>query len=303
MSSIFMSHTSIDKPFVEKLAKDMEKYGIRIWYDKYEIKVGESIFWKIDEGIDQCDFLGIVISKEAWESEWVRKEVASAWNKQMVMKKNVILPIFYRDCDIPLMLRDIKYADFRKDYYVGLKELLKVFGIKNTDILTEDNWRKFIRENNEWKRYRNNEFEKFVTNVYKIAKKFKWSVWVGRSKNPYSVCLSMHNKANKTKSFSVRMMPNNNYRYLVAETSEINPSNIQLMDYKVDIGYRMNEVEEYIWNRIEQTVLQYGESEEEPVFFTEKHVNIDQMTDLAKEMFRKVNWNQEIIEDLIESHA
>ncbi len=39
MSSIFMSHTSIYKPFVEKLAKYMEKYGIRIWYDKYEIKV------------------------------------------------------------------------------------------------------------------------------------------------------------------------------------------------------------------------------------------------------------------------
>ncbi|WP_099469470.1 toll/interleukin-1 receptor domain-containing protein [Konateibacter massiliensis] len=295
MSSIFLSHTSIDKPFVEKLAKDMEKYGIRIWYDKYEIKVGESILWKIDEGIEKSDFLGIVISKEAWESEWVRKEIEAAWNKQMEMKSNIILPIFYRDCDIPLMLRGIKYADFRKDYYYGLKDLLNVFGIKNTDILTEDNWRNFTRKNEEWKRYRDAEFEKLITSVCKIAKSFKWSVWVGRSKNPYSVCLSIHNRANRIISFSIRMVPNNNYRYLVAETSEINPSNIPLSDYKTDIGFRLNEVEEYTWNRMEKTILKYGESEDEPVFFTDKYVNTEQVIDLTKDILRKTNWNQEIV--------
>nr|WP_308742915.1 hypothetical protein [uncultured Anaerocolumna sp.] len=45
-------------------------------------------------------------------------------------EENIILPIFYGDCDNPLILRDIKHADFRKDYHVGLKELLNVFGIK-----------------------------------------------------------------------------------------------------------------------------------------------------------------------------
>lgn len=212
----------------------------------------------------------------------------------MEMKKNIILPIFYRDCEIPLMLRDIKYADFRKDYYVGLGDLLNVFGIKNTDIITEDNWRKFIRENNEWKKYRDSEFEQLVTGACKIAKKFNWSVWVGRSKSPYSICFSMYNKTNGTKAFSIRMVPNHNYRYSAAETSEINPSNIPLKDYKTDIGYRLNEVEEYIWNRMEQTVSAYGESQEKPVFFTEKYVNTNQMVGLAKEMIRKTNWNQEI---------
>lgn len=294
MSSIFMSHTGVDKPFVEKLACDMEKYGIRIWYDKYEIKVGESIFWRIDEGIGKCDFLGIVISKEAWESEWVRKEVASAWSKQIEMKRNIILPIFYRNCDIPIILRDIKYADFRNDYQVGLKELLCVFGIKNTDILTEDNWRNFVKGNNEWKKYRDNEFEKLVTSICKIVDNFKWNVWVGRSKNPYSICLSMYNRTNKTKSFSMRMMPKNNYRYSVAETSEINPNSIPIKDYQTDIGYRLNEVEEYVWKRIEQTLLQYGENEVKPMFFTEKHVSTDEEMNIIKEMIRKLNWNQDV---------
>lgn len=43
MSSIFLSHTSLDKPFVEKLAKDLKRIGINVWFDKWEIKIGESI--------------------------------------------------------------------------------------------------------------------------------------------------------------------------------------------------------------------------------------------------------------------
>ena len=44
MPTVFLSHTSIDKPFVEKLASDLKRLGIESWVDKYEIKVGESIF-------------------------------------------------------------------------------------------------------------------------------------------------------------------------------------------------------------------------------------------------------------------
>lgn len=39
-----MSYTSVDKPFDCKISKILEKDGIRIWYNKHEIKVGEFIF-------------------------------------------------------------------------------------------------------------------------------------------------------------------------------------------------------------------------------------------------------------------
>lgn len=126
MSRVFLSHASIDKPFVEKLAQDLMKMGVDVWYDKWEIKVGDSILWKIEEGIRESDYLAIVISKEAWESEWVRREVSAAYHKQIEMKAKFMLPIYYRDCKIPLLLRGIKYADFRGDYEEGLKELARV---------------------------------------------------------------------------------------------------------------------------------------------------------------------------------
>jgi len=133
----------MDKPFVEKLAGDLKKQGLEVWYDKWEIKVGESILWKIEEGLWESDYLIIVISKEAWESEWVRLEITSAWQKQIEKKGKFVLPVYYRACEIPLFLRGIKYADFRKDYAEGLKELLQVFGIQDLETVTEKNWRHF----------------------------------------------------------------------------------------------------------------------------------------------------------------
>lgn len=39
MPSLFLSHSSADKTFVEKLAKDLEGVGVNVWFDKWEIKV------------------------------------------------------------------------------------------------------------------------------------------------------------------------------------------------------------------------------------------------------------------------
>lgn len=139
MSKIFLSHTGIDKPFVEKLANDLERLGVAVWFDKCEIKVGESILWKIEEGINESDYLAIVISKEAWESEWVKTEITAAWERQIQKKGKFILPIFYRDCEIPYFLRGIKYADFRKDYQEGLQELAKIFGVTNINEVKIEN--------------------------------------------------------------------------------------------------------------------------------------------------------------------
>lgn len=127
MSKVFLSHAGIDKPFVERLAQDLIKKGVDVWYDKWEIKVGDSILWKIEESIEESDYLAIVISKEAWESAWVRTEIEAAFQRQVEMKAKFILPLYYRDCKIPLLFRGIKYADFRDNYEEGLKELVRIF--------------------------------------------------------------------------------------------------------------------------------------------------------------------------------
>ena len=126
MPTLFISYSSEDRNFAERLATDLRNLGIGIWLDKWEIKVGDSIIEKIEKGIKDNDFLGIVLSPSSVKSKWARKELSAALMKELKSKSVVILPIFLRDCDIPPLISDKRYADFRKNYQTGLRELLEV---------------------------------------------------------------------------------------------------------------------------------------------------------------------------------
>ncbi len=128
MSSIFLSHNSKDKPFVRKLANDLRRKGHYAWIDEAEIKVGDSLIEKIEEGIEQTDFLGVIISSNSVDSEWVKREVRIALTQEISGKKVKVLPILLEEVKIPIFLTDKKYADFTSDdkYNSSLKEIYDV---------------------------------------------------------------------------------------------------------------------------------------------------------------------------------
>lgn len=129
-TSIFICHSSKDKSFVGKLALDLINAGIDVWYDKWEIKVGDSIIEKINSGIHQCSHMGIVLSPDSIKSDWVKRELNSGLMKEIKKKKVVVLPLLHKQCEIPPLLSDKKYADFTQSYNNGLVELLEVFDIE-----------------------------------------------------------------------------------------------------------------------------------------------------------------------------
>lgn len=115
MSSIFLSHNSADKPFVRKLAADIRRNGFYTWVDEAEIKLGDSLIEKIEEGIENTDYLGVVISSHSIKSEWVNREVRIALNQEISGKRVKVLPILLENVDIPSFLIDKKYADFTRE--------------------------------------------------------------------------------------------------------------------------------------------------------------------------------------------
>ena len=80
MSSIFLAHSHADKPFVNKLAKDLRMSSYYVWTDDTEIKIGDSLIQKIREGIDKVTYCANTIgngleniSSNSVDSEWVKK--------------------------------------------------------------------------------------------------------------------------------------------------------------------------------------------------------------------------------------
>jgi hypothetical protein len=126
LKQIFISYSHSDSKFVNRLTSDLEKEGNSAWLDKKEIEVGDSISKKIEEGISKCDFFCLVISGHSVNSNWVEREYRTALNAQLSSGTTPkILPLLIQDVELPLHLKDIKFADFSSGYKSGLKQLLK----------------------------------------------------------------------------------------------------------------------------------------------------------------------------------
>ncbi len=122
-SRVFLSHSSQDRSFAIRLARELVVGGAEIWLDKWEIKVGDSIQGKLEEGILGSSYLAILLSKASVASDWVRLELRAAMTRELAEQRVVVLPVLVEDCEVPLFLRDKHYADFRDDFDAGLGAL------------------------------------------------------------------------------------------------------------------------------------------------------------------------------------
>lgn len=123
---VFVSHSTQDHSFVEKFAADLRANGVDAWYSGWEIKPGDSIRTKIDEGSSGCEFFIIVLSKTSISRPWVQTELDAATIGKLNGKVRKIIPIKIEDCgDLPPTLGSLCWEDFSaRPYDAALKSVL-----------------------------------------------------------------------------------------------------------------------------------------------------------------------------------
>ncbi|WP_027519683.1 toll/interleukin-1 receptor domain-containing protein [Bradyrhizobium sp. WSM1417] len=124
-TEIFLCHSSVDKGWVRMVHDDLKNLGVSCWLDENKIKVGDSIVSKINEGLGKSKIMIAFLSKQSVRSLWTKKEWQSFLSRQLSGSDLRILPALLEDCDVPEILADLKYADFREGYYDGFKEIYK----------------------------------------------------------------------------------------------------------------------------------------------------------------------------------
>lgn len=120
---IFISHSSLDKPFARLLATDLIENGFDAWLDEWKIDFGALIPEEVQKGIDDCDYFLIVLSNNSNQSVWVKEEYYSIM-PDILLKDKKVIPVKIDDSDIPRFFKSRKYLDLSKDYNNGLIELL-----------------------------------------------------------------------------------------------------------------------------------------------------------------------------------
>ncbi|NHN60060.1 MULTISPECIES: toll/interleukin-1 receptor domain-containing protein [Halorussus] len=96
MWDAFVSHAGEDKDeFVEPLAKELENCGLNVWYDDFELSVGDSIPNEIQRGLHNSDHGIVVLSEAFFEKSWTQEELDSLIQRDVNEMDKVILPVCY----------------------------------------------------------------------------------------------------------------------------------------------------------------------------------------------------------------
>ena len=77
---VFISYSSKDHDFVLLLAEKLRKDLVDVWIADWELKAGDSIVEKINQGLEQSSFLIIIFSEHSIKSDWVLRELNSSFN-------------------------------------------------------------------------------------------------------------------------------------------------------------------------------------------------------------------------------
>jgi len=125
---VFISHSSKDKEFVSRLAKDLRtRSGIDAWLDQWEIKPGDRIPKRVEQGLSEAEVLVLILSPDSVNSEWVGWE-RDAWLSMQIdeerrakeegrLPERRLIPVLYRECEKPTFLKPLLHVNISEQTY------------------------------------------------------------------------------------------------------------------------------------------------------------------------------------------
>lgn len=92
----FVSHASEDKETIARpLVLALRVHGYRVWFDEFELKVGDSITRGIDDGLKNSRHGIVILSKSFFLKRWTEYELQSLVDKAMSGSTRAILPVWH----------------------------------------------------------------------------------------------------------------------------------------------------------------------------------------------------------------
>ncbi len=93
-SDVFLSHASEDKAAVVRpLATELRTKGQTVWYDEFEVTVGDRLTPTLDRALARCRFGAVILSEHFIAKEWPRMELEGLLALEASDGRKRILPV------------------------------------------------------------------------------------------------------------------------------------------------------------------------------------------------------------------
>ena len=92
---LFISHASEDKAaFVDPLVAGLKAVGLRVWYHKFELTLGDSLRGRIDAGLRNSRFGVVVLSPRFFAKGWPAGELDALLSHELTNGGKRVLPVW-----------------------------------------------------------------------------------------------------------------------------------------------------------------------------------------------------------------
>lgn len=92
---VFICHAFEDKNSIARpLALALEQAGLKVWFDEFSLKIGDSLSRSINFGLANSKYGIVIISKNFLNKEWPQKELGGLIAKEDYLNK-VVLPVWH----------------------------------------------------------------------------------------------------------------------------------------------------------------------------------------------------------------
>jgi len=119
MPKIFISHSSKDNVFAEKLALSLREHGAEVWLDLSDIPAGMKWSAAIHQGLNWAELMILIVTPDSMASD----NVADEW-EYYHQKKKKILPVWWIPAEMHFQLNRFQYVDFHgRDFDTALTKL------------------------------------------------------------------------------------------------------------------------------------------------------------------------------------
>jgi TIR domain/Pentapeptide repeats (8 copies) len=140
--SLFISYSTADEAFAQRLHDDLQSKGIRCWFAPHHMESGKKIDEQVRRAIHLQDRTLVILSESSIQKPWVQYEMKNARKRELAENRPVLLPIsicsfeklqnwrlFHLNADLAEEIREYYIPDFSEwrnaaKYSIQLQKLV-----------------------------------------------------------------------------------------------------------------------------------------------------------------------------------
>jgi len=129
-SEVFLSHASQDAAMAARIVDVIRDHGIPAFFSPHNIFGAQQWHDEIGDALARCDWFLLLLSPDAVQSKWVKRELLYALRNDRYNGR--IVPLICRDCNSEALswtLADFQMVSFAGDFNDGCRELLRIWGV------------------------------------------------------------------------------------------------------------------------------------------------------------------------------